>query len=236
MEILRWRDVTCALLTPLNHACMQCLYATQKKCVRKCACDTVCARRLQRIVIVCERNTLTLGLKEKSLFIPSWCLPPRRRLPPGRRFPPEEELADGFEVWLTWSLSNLLTGMASCASFAKLFKQSFFDTSGFLVIFRLIHGAVRTRSFKHTDRSVSTSGAPCRLWDRPQPHPRVRRVLRSIRCRCVNVDNEGFSRIYQIWIGTPFSPFRCYVSWVIDSLPLCVPPWRAPWDGPFLMT
>ena len=28
----------------LSHACTRCLYATQGKCVRKCACDTECAR------------------------------------------------------------------------------------------------------------------------------------------------------------------------------------------------
>ena len=43
MERVRWRDMTCALQTPLSHASARGLYATQGKCVRKmCVRHGVC--------------------------------------------------------------------------------------------------------------------------------------------------------------------------------------------------
>ena len=80
------------------------------------------------IAIARERNTLTLGLKEESLFIQTPCLPPLgcRNVPSPSSFGVDS--FSSFIVpseWLTWSLSN----------------QSNFDFDGFVVILTLVHRA-----------------------------------------------------------------------------------------------
>ena len=208
--------------------------------------------------IACKRNTLTLGSKEKSLFIPTWCLPPRRRLPSRRRracwwirgVPPPASLwvdtLGAFIVpseWLTWSLSNLLTGMESCVSFARLLKKVV------LWLFCLL-GNLPDDFLDSLDVTCWAQGPKyfhvwCALPPEryrsdllPQSHPGVRSVLRSIRCRFVIVDNESCSRIYPVWNCVPFSLPLLMRHGLHGGLILCLTvfPWRAPWDGPFLMT
>ena len=55
--------------------------------------------------------------------------------------------------------------MESCVTFARLLKKSFFSSVGFLVIFSLFHGAVRTWAVEHKDPSVFTSGTLGRRSD-----------------------------------------------------------------------
>ena len=66
--------------------------------------------------------------------------------------------------------------------------------------------STRTQVFS---RLVRSAAVPFSSDLRPQSHPGVRSVLRSIRCRFVIVDNEGYTRIYPKWICIPLSlPFR----------------------------
>ena len=131
------------------------------------------------IANACKRKTLQLGLKnKKSLFIPTWCLPslvwwlpPRRRRAwwGCRRIPFQSSFRvdslRSFTVpgeWLTWSLSNLLTGMES---FARLLGKSLFDFGGFGVVFTLVHRAVWTWTVEHKHPNIFTSEALCRCSD-----------------------------------------------------------------------
>ena len=140
------------------------------------------------IAMACKRNSLTLGLKEtnhsssqldachheEDCHHEEGCQPRRRRACRlVRGVPPPASLwvdtLRSFIVpneWLTWSLSNMLTGMESCVSSARLFKKSLIDFDGFVVIFPLIHGAIRTWTVEHMYPSIFTAVALCRCSEK----------------------------------------------------------------------
>ena len=153
---------------------------------------------------IATRKTVAI-LREKSLLMDSSCTtsPARLWVDTLRAFIVPSE-------WLTWSLSNLLTGMKSCVRFARLLMVSFLNSFGFLIIFSWIHGAVRTWAVEHNDPTMFTSGALCRRSDIGLIFGRNliqagAVFLRSIRCRFVIVDDNSYSRVYPVWICTPFS-------------------------------
>ena len=51
---------------------------------------------------------------------------PKKKSPPARLWVDTLRAFIVPNEWLTWSLSNLLTGMESCVSFARVLIQSFF--------------------------------------------------------------------------------------------------------------
>ena len=180
----------------------------------------------KRIAIACKRNTVKLGLKEKSLFIPTSCLPPFFRW-----FPPQLRWAwwscrripspSSFEVrsfssfivpseWLTWSLSNLLTGMESCVTCCQTLHI-------IALWFWWLRGSLHVGTSGRSDLNCwAQAPKHFHVWSAltlyrygrnlgPQSHRSVRNVVRSIRSWFVILDNEGHSGICQIWICTPFS-------------------------------
>ena len=243
-----WLDDSSLEPREKNHVCGGATYAWDW-----CSVHTPVAYK--RIAIACKRNTLTLRLKEKISLTPTWCLWPWRRLPPRRRLPsrgrragwwvrvvppPPRRWVDTLRAfivpseWLTWSLSNLLTGMKSCVRFARLLIWSFFHSFGFLIIFSLIHGAVRTRPVEHKDPSIFTSGALCRRSEKGVIFGR--NLIQASDVGLWLSITRAIKVIYPIRICTPFSsPFLEERGCMVDSLPLIVPVARLV-DGSFLMT
>ena len=110
---------------------------------------------------------------EKSLFIPTWCLPPfvwwlppwwRRAGGGCRRIPsPSSFRVNSFcscaGSWerLILSLPYLFAGVDCCVSFSRLFVQSLFDSFGFGVVFTLVHRTFFPLAVEYRHPTIFTS-------------------------------------------------------------------------------